>query len=129
MELTIPICLGIGVGLGAIIGYLIAERANRKKLAKAVEQAGLLLRIRNHYYAIKNKSMREALEKIEGGEMDVAKGKLAVSIATFYHDFAKLDGPPEWIARERQGIEVQAKSSDVLRVALADKEKSLHTKS
>jgi hypothetical protein len=64
-----------------------------------------------------DKEYRELLQKLEAGDIEDAKLKVCLAIATFYH-ISGSRGASQGLAAERQKIDIQAKSSAMLAAAI-----------
>src|SRR4051812_10138611 len=109
MNFITFIAFAVGVTVGGLSCALLAQREWRKIRREHAK----LINIQDTHYATTNMVSRNALRKLESGDVGGAKEELIGAIAIFHQHFPPL-GEDSWIAGEIRDIELHAKSSPLL---------------
>ena len=121
MNFTTIIAFAAGVTVGGISRALMTQRELRKLRREHSEKIQTTNDVQDTFYAMTNTVYREALKKLESGNVDGAKQELSGAIANFCHRFKDIEGLTEKRSRvefEKRQVELLAKSSTMLAAAL-----------
>src|SRR5437763_263092 len=97
MSLITVIAFCVGVALGGIACALGAQRGWRCVRRETAEQMRRSMEIQDQFYATTAMCYLSALQNLESGDLESAKGELAFGAATFYHQFSGAVELSDWI--------------------------------